>query len=573
MPKSKILPTDFVLHTRDDVRLYYDQVISQPINSVDDLKRFIDNTCDLDDYLSEDYARRYIKQSCNTLDQDLKKHYEEFVDAVQPDRSKTSDLINKLIVASPYTSELEWPYAILLRWIKRSIEVYREENVPLEQEVDKIGRAYSELVSKMTIEHNGEELTMKQASKFLKEKDRNLRKVIWDKMVTRKAQDYDAIDAILDKLISLRTKMAQNAWFTNFADFKHFALQRFDYTLDDIYAFHQSIYEIISPLAKSITEHRRKVLWHELKPYDFAVSIFDKSSNECYKDSSDLVEKIASSLNSTFQWFGDFIKKLSTLGQLDLTTRKGKGPGGYNYPLSTSDSSFIFMNAVNDSYGMFTMLHEAWHALHHHYTYWIEPSASRHPWSEVCEIASMAQELLSLDKLENFFENKQDYTIASMEKLEDDILTFPWIAKIDLFQQRLYKNPNHTHEERNHKRWELAQQYANSSGLGQYDSWIGDYENALLYRWQGQMHIFDLPMYYIEYAIAGLAAIAMWKNYLEIPEQWIQNYINLLKVGNTKTMPEIFETWGIKFDFSREYVQELMNFMHTKLEEYYNKLW
>ncbi len=246
---------------------------------------------------------------------------------------------------------------------------------------------------------------------------------------------------------------------------------------------------------------------------------------------------------------------MKDLNQLDLDTRKGKRPGGYNYPLAMSDTSFIFMNASTDSYGLFTMLHECGHALHHFYTQGIEPSYQRHPGSEVCEIASMAQELLSIDKLDNFFANKSDYNIAVLEKLEDDLLIFPWISKVDLFQQRLYTNIGHTHEQRHQKRIQLTQEYPVDTRTGTYDSWTEEYMNYLEINWQKQIHIFDYPFYYIEYGIASLAAIAMWKNYLTDKEQGIKNYINLLKTGDTKTMPEIFQEGGIKFDFSSQYIQ------------------
>ncbi|MFA7284524.1 MAG: M3 family oligoendopeptidase [Candidatus Absconditabacterales bacterium] len=570
--KSNILPSDFVLRTWDDIQPYYENILTLSVTTVEDLQTLIANSCDLDDYLSEDYARRYIKQSCNTSDESAIKHYEEFVDGIQPQRTRMGDKVNKLIASSPCAEQLPQPYPLLLRGIRRSIELFREENIPLEQEADKLSREYVQIVSKMTIQHDGKELTMKQASQLLKEEDRVVRKEIFDKMMAKRQESKDQINIILDKLIVIRNQIAKNCGFKNYAEYKHFALQRFDYSLDDVNVFHAAVAQIITPLNKAIADHREGRLGHPLKPYDFAVSVYDKTTNECYKDPDDLVTKTVVALNKTHPDFGGFVQRLHTLKQLDLGTRKGKMPGGYNYPLSTGDSSFIFMNASTDDYGVFTMLHESGHALHHYYTYDIKPSALRHPGSEVCEIASMAQELLSLDKLAAFFQNPKDYDITILEKLEDDILVFPWISKVDLFQQWLYTNPEHTHEQRADKRSELSEIYPYCSGIGSYDAWAGEYEQALACRWQNQIHVFEYPLYYIEYAIAGLAAIAMRKNYLENPHQGVEDYINLLKVGNTKPMPKIFEAGGLKFDFSKEYVQNLMDFMQSKLQECYAKI-
>lgn len=297
--KSNILPSDFTLRTWDDVRPYYENVLQLPIHTVDDLQLLIAQTGDLDDYLSENYARRYIKQSCDTNDTLAAQHYEEFVDAIQPEWTRMSDKINKLIVSSPCAEQLPQPYPLLLRGIRRSIELFREENIPLEQEADRLSREYVQIVSKMTIDHDGQELTMKQASQLLKEKDRDLRKGIFDKMTAKRQESQESINVILDKLIVIRNQIAQNCGFENYVEYKHFALQRFDYSIDDVNAFHAAVAQVITPLNKTINDHRERLLGHSLRPYDFAVSIYDKTTNECYKDPDDLVAKITLALNQT----------------------------------------------------------------------------------------------------------------------------------------------------------------------------------------------------------------------------------------------------------------------------------
>lgn len=572
MPNTKTLPRDFVLNTWDDIKPYYDELVSREINSAEKLKEFIDDCADLSNYVSENYAWRYIKQSCNTLDEEIKKNYEKFVDEIQPERTRVGNIIDKKINDCSFSESLDWAYCIFLRSVRRSLELFREENIPLQQEETKLSSQYDEIVSQMSIIHEGKELTMSQAWKLLKENNRALRKEIFDKMIQRRSEDYAKIQDLLDKLIALRNKIAKNCWFVNYAEYKHYALERFDYSSGDVNNFCQSIINAVNPITEKITKLRQKLLWHELLPYDFAVSVYDKTTTACFKDSNDLVEKLQNSLNKTYSWFWDHISRLQNIWILDLESRKWKAPWWYNYPLDMSDLSFIFMNAVNDSYAVFTMVHEAGHALHHKYTYWIKPSFQRCPWSEVCEIASMAQELLSMDKLWDFFPYQDDFTIAVIEKIEKDIDFFAWMCKIDQFQKWIYANEWCSHEDRNNAWLELCKQYPNDSSIGSYISRIWEYDNALAHRWQNQMHIFDVPMYYVEYWIASLGAIAMRKQYLENPQIWIENYIKLLKVWNTKPMPEIFAEWWIKFDFSKEYIMELMTFMQEQLELQYKKL-
>ena len=302
--KSTILPNDFVLRTWDDVRPYYETILRLSANTVDELQLLITQSGDLDDYLSEDYARRYIRQSCDTGDASAAKHYEEFVNDIQPERTRVGDKINKLIAGSPCAAQLPQPYPLLLRGIRRSIELFREENIPLEQEADKLSREYVQIVSKMTIDHGGQELTMEQAFQLLKEEDRGLRKEIFDKMTAKRQESTDQINLVLDKLIAIRSEIAKNCGFRNYAEYRHFALQRFDYFHDDVNQLHASVAMIITPLNNVIADHRDLMLGYLLQPHHFAVSIYDKTTHECYKDPDDLVQKITDSLNKTHPSFG-----------------------------------------------------------------------------------------------------------------------------------------------------------------------------------------------------------------------------------------------------------------------------
>lgn len=244
----------------EDVKFYYEELLERTINSAQELKDFISDRANGDNYLSQDFAWRYIKQTCDTTNEELKKSYESFIDKVQAERSKTSDLLNKKIVESEFADQLDGAYYIFMRSAKRAIELFKEENIPLQQEIEKLTSQYSEVVSKMTIEHNGEEITFKQAEKYLKDNDRAVRKQVREKVNARREQDSKFLDELLDKLIDLRNKVALNSGFPNYVEYAHYSNNRFDYTIADVNSFHDAIKNIITPLCQSIQKHRKEIL-------------------------------------------------------------------------------------------------------------------------------------------------------------------------------------------------------------------------------------------------------------------------------------------------------------------------
>jgi oligoendopeptidase F len=252
---------------------------------------------------------------------------------------------------------------------------------------------------------------------------------------------------------------------------------------------------------------------------------------------------------------------MKQMGHLDLESRKGKAPGGYNYPLDEIGVPFIFMNATSNLRDLVTMLHEGGHAVHSFLTRDLSLNAYKHPPSEVAELASMSMELISMDHWNLFFEDENELRRAKRQHLEQIIETLPWVATIDKFQHWIYENPRHTVEERMQCWVQIFEQFSDTvtdwSGLEKYKQYI----------WQKQLHLYEVPFYYIEYAIAQLGAVAVWKNYKENPERGLQGYLNALKLGYTKPIRQIYEAAYIPFDFSKDYITTLMNFVKQELEK------
>ncbi len=260
-------------------------------------------------------------------------------------------------------------------------------------------------------------------------------------------------------------------------------------------------------------------------------------------------------------FFADCLQKMQTLGHLDLESRKGKAPGGYNCPLAESGAPFIFMNAAGQMGDVTTMVHEGGHAVHSFLAHPLELSAFKEYPMEIAEVASMAMELFSMNHWDAFFDDPKELKRAKEHQLERVITIFPWIATIDKFQHWVYVHPNHTTEERTEKWMEI---------LNEFSTDAIDYSGLEAYRangWQRQLHLFEVPFYYIEYGIAQLGAIGLWMQYQQNPQHALANYIAALSLGGTKTLPELYEAAGLKFDLSPAHIKTLMEFVNEEMEK------
>ena len=207
------------------------------------------------------------------------------------------------------------------------------------------------------------------------------------------------------------------------------------------------------------------------------------------------------------------------------------------------------------------MVHEGGHAVHSMLTHGLEFVGFKELPSEIAELASMSMELITMEHWNYFFENEDDLRRAKREQLEGVLEALPWIACVDQFQHWIYEHPDHTAAMRTDA-WEKT--YSSFSSPTVNWKQAEDVRSAL---WQKQLHIFEVPFYYIEYGMAQLGAIAVWRNYKKDPKAALQQYKNALSLGSTRSIPEVYHTAGIRFDFSESYIRELVGFVRSELEK------
>ena len=365
---------------------------------------------------------------------------------------------------------------------------------------------YGAIAAKMTVEIEGQSVTMQKAAQQLKDTDRSKRKEVYDKMCQRRAQDVKRLDDLFDALIAIRQEIAQNAGFDNFRDYKFAALGRFDYTPSDCFDFHQAIQEEIVPLVESFDlERKQKLQLDSYKPWDTAVDTDGKPPLKPFKDGADLIDKSIRCLERLKPYYGQCLSIMKAMKHLDLESKEGKAPGGFNYPLYEIGVPFIYMNAVGSQRDLVTMVHEGGHAIHSFLSRDLPLCEFKSTPSEVAELASMSMELLSMDAWDEFYSDDDELKRAKTEQMHKVLEGLPWIAAIDKFQHWLYTTP-HTADERREEWAAIMSQFGSS-----VVDWQGQ-EDALNNLWQKQLHLYEVPFYYIEYGMAQLGAIAMWRS-------------------------------------------------------------
>ncbi|GIV27226.1 MAG: oligoendopeptidase F [Bacteroidia bacterium] len=548
----------------DDLKPHFDELLQRNIENYHDYLQFIYDWNALLTVISEEGGWRYINMTCHTNDESLKQKYLQFVTQIEPHLQIVQNQLNRKTFESPFFKSLSTDYfSVFKKNLQKDIELFREENVPLFTQIQELQQKYAETTGQQSIEYEGKTLTLQQASIYLKNLNRTVRKEVYYLINNRRQQDKDALNNLLTDLIQLRHKVAINAGFRNFRDYMHQALGRYDYSVQDCKQFHQSVENAVVPVVQEIHAIRQKKLHleNDYYPWDTQVDMYGLQPLKPFETEEEFISKSIQCFQQIDGFFADCLKEMHQQKHLDLSSRIGKAPGGYQYPLYKTGVPFIFMNAVGLHRDLVTLMHETGHAVHFFLNNHYPVLDFKSPPSEVAELASMSMELITMEHWDVFFPEKKDLQRAKQQQLESVIDALPWIAAIDKFQHLLYENPDHNIEERYTYWMDTIQSFSPKNikhdGL----------EAFLKIRWQAQLHIYEVPFYYIEYGFAQLGAIAMWKQYKENPSRAIENYKNALSLGNTKSIPEIYQAAGIRFDFSESYIKELIDFVWKEYEK------
>jgi oligoendopeptidase F len=516
----------------------------QKIDARQDLERWLRAWSELEAALDEEGAIRYVRMTCQTDDTERERAYLHFIEEIEPKMKPRFQHLRERYVQSPAREELAPSYYVLDRSIANLVTLFRQENVPLEMEEAKLAQRYQKIVGAMTVQFQGQEQTLQQMARYLEEPDRLVREEAWELSEERRLADREEIEGIYDELLALRERIARNSGFADYRDYAFRRRERFDYAPQDCLRFHQAVEEQVVPLLRELQKRRQAEMSLEpLRPWDLLVDPQARPPLRPFTQAQELVDGCTEIFRRTGPELGRDFQRLRELRLLDLESRKGKAPGAYSITLADKRLPFIFGNLVGRDDDLRTLLHEAGHAFH-------ALAAREQPLHlyrgsplEFAEVASMGMELLGGEHIDVFYKKKEQAVRSKREHLEGIIRLLPWIATIDAFQHWLYTHPGHSREERRAEWLELRRRF------GGIESWQG-YEEALAHQWKRQLHLFEIPFYYIEYGIAQLGAVGVWQNARESPEGAIAAYRRALALGGSRPLPELFAAAGLRFDFS-----------------------
>ncbi len=561
------IPEDFDASSWENIEPYVDDLIQRNLSFSSCLEKLISDSSNLAEHISETGALLYIGMTCDTENETKKNDFLNFVENIRPKLSKFSDKLNRRIAEHPSVGDLPDRYDLMIRGIKSDIDIFREENIPLGVEQTKLVTKAQGITGGMTVEFEGEERTFPEMKAFLESNNRSMREKAWKSMVSRWMNDSEELSEIFDELIKIRHEIAKNAGFDSYTNYMFKAMHRFDYTVEDCLTFHNSIEKVCMPIVREINEKRRSSFNLEiLSPWDVneksgsGPDIEGKNPLRPFENVGEMVQKLSELFHKMSRDLGNKFDKLVEMDTLDLETRKGKAPGGYQYYLEKSRVPFIFMNAAGLQGDLETMIHESGHAFHSLYCGHLDLIDERNYPIEFAEVASMSMELLTQDEWQIFYDNDDEVNRAILSHLEGVVFLLPWIATIDAFQHWIYANPNHTREERTEYWLSLRDRF------GSKMDWK-DNEDFRELSWQQQGHLFGVPFYYIEYGIAQLGALQLWQTHRKSPEKALKDYENAMKLGNTKILPELFAAAELKLGFDEKHVDSLINEVKAAMAE------
>jgi oligoendopeptidase F len=522
---------------------YFQELVHRPLNETN-LSAWLADWSQMSNLMDESYWRLYDGTSIDTTDKDSAQRYSRYLDDVQPKiKSEEQKLKKKLLASGLEPKGYETP----LRNLRTQADLFREENLELLSLDKKLQAEYEKIIGAQTVMWDGEEITLPKLLPVYQEPDRERRENAWRLAADRQLGDREKIDDLWAKLFDLRGQIAGNADMPSYRSYRWKELLRFDYTPKDCAKFRQAIKEVIVPAARSVYEKRRRKLGLEtLKPWDLEVDPFGLPALKPFNSVAELENKTFQIFQQVDPQLGEYFEIMRRDKLLDLDNRKGKAPGGYCNHYRAAQRPFIFMNAVGIHDDVQTLLHEGGHAFHvfecgHLPYFFLEVPI------EFAEVASTAMELLSgqfLTNGEDGFYDREQAARAQIQFLDRLLLFWPYMAVVDAFQHWAYENPEQAIQSQNCDQkwgqlWEEFMPVVDWSGL----------EAQKVTGWQRKEHIFVEPFYYIEYGLAQVGAIQIWRNALDDQAGAIAAYRQALALGSSVTLGQLYETAGAKFAF------------------------
>ena len=514
----------------------------------------------LEELVNEASSQALIAYTGNTGDAEAETRYLRFVTEIQPNAEARQTGLAKLLIG---TGIDDADIALLLREFHTSVAIFRDANVTRFAQIEELSAAYQKLAGGLSVDIDGQTLTIPQLQPLLESDDRVARERAFRAGADAYWSHRDEMADLFDKMYALRQEVARESGFADFQAFAFASKHRHDYSPDDVARFHDAVAEVVTPAVARVHAYRRERLGVEaVRPWDLAVDPDALPPLRPFKDVADFVATSARIFSALDGELGGRFADMARDGLLDLESRPKKAPGGYCTTLHHRKQPFVFMNAVGVSDDVTTLVHEAGHCFHAYLASHQELIWQRGTGSEAAELASMSMELLAAP----YFAQPVGYYTpdqarrAQAAHLEDVLLALPHIASVDAFQRWIYTSgEGHDRDARDAAWLRLRSRF--EQGI----DWSG-LNRERTARWYRQLHIFELPFYYIEYGIAQLGALQVWKRSLTDPDGALAGYKAALRLGGTRSLPALYSAAGARLIFDTDGMRELVRLVEERLE-------
>ena len=546
--------------TWDDIAPFYEELASRRLDR-SNVEAWLRDWSRFEALLGEASALANFAYSCNTADPAREEARLRFGSEIEPKAEEQRSRLQKRLVELNYvTPGLE----TTVQRFRNQIELFSEANVPLFEKLAKLSTEWAKLIGAMSVEWEGQEKTPPQMQPLLEDRDRTVRERAFRLMYKPYIEQRDALADLFNRMYDVRVQVARNAGFENFRDYAHREKNRFDYTPDDCFRFHESVEVAVKPVVKRLMERRRRHLGVDrLRPWDLLVDPKGRNALRPYHDVHEFIDHTRRVFENVDPDLARYFGTMADAGLLDLDNRKGKSPGGYCDRLPVRGLPLIFMNAVNIDDDVRTLLHESGHAFHVFETNHLPLVFQQHPGSEMAEVASMSMELLAapyVDRDHGGYYSEADAPRSRRFLLEKTLTFFSHCASVDALQQWIYTDPDGRDADARDRKWlELRRRFE-----GDAVDWTG-LDKERVARWYYQPHFFDYPFYYIEYGIAQLGALQVWRNSLTDPKGALRKYREALALGGTRPLPELYQAAGARLIFDAEGMRELVELAEEEL--------
>ncbi|MCH2111482.1 MAG: M3 family oligoendopeptidase [Planctomycetes bacterium] len=551
IPPRRLAPADWVPEQWSDIQPLMEELEQRPLSSAEDLHSWLLDLSEVGSLIGGESSRRHAAVSCDTENAQAEERHLDYQTVVLPQVAQVADRLDQKYLASAFRKDLDADHwGVYDRSVERSVAMFRKENVALEAQDEELATEYGKLCGSLTVEYQGKQCTLQEMSQYQENPDRAIREETWRLVGERRLLEQQRFDELFEKMLRLRTQIATNAGYENYRDYRHDAYHRFDYSPSDCEALHVNVKKFVLPAMAEIQARRSRQLGLDtLRPWDLAVDPEGMPSFAPFQGQAEQVVVSEKFLRLVDGQAADDLLWMEQKGLLDLDTRPSKRPGGYMDVFGDVRWPFIFSNSSPTHDGVTTLIHEAGHALHALLARDLEPGDYRESPLEFAEVASMGMEAMCSEHLSAVYPPAEARR-ARIDTLEGMLSTMPWTCTVDAFQHGLYLQPELDAAGR-HALWESTWSQFSASSV----DWTG-LEPMRATRWHAQLHIFEVPFYYVEYALAQIGAMQLWSRYRNDPSSAVQRYREGLVVGGSKPLPALFEAAGLCFDPRGETLEE-----------------